>query len=373
MTAVPKPVNNHRSLRRRLRDALRSVRRGLVIVFTPVLLALVAWLILAIPDPTAGPLISEPVALTRTNPTLAAPTPKPVCPLSGTPAPHGTVPNHPAVAVKVENSPEGRPQYGLNSADLVYEEPVEGGITRFLAVFQCHSEARIEPVRSSRLVDALILPQLGRPVFGFAGGINPSVNAVDTSGARTVNYITDAAPYTDDPHRLAPHQVETSTSALLAAAGHPTGAPKPLFTYSAKPPTGTPASSVHLDFSYASDVWWRWNPVTGRYLRSYGSTPASLGGGDQISAANVVVEEVPVTPSPYVEDDTGTHQNYVGVIGSGSAEVARDGVVIKGTWVHRKPSDPTELLDAGGKKIPLAPGESWIELFPTTSVANPTP
>lgn len=342
----------------------------------PVLLAVLAWLLLAIPDPVAGPLVAGPVTLAHaatTTSSTAKDAPTAVCPLTGTPAPDGVVPNHPAVAVKVENSPQGRPQYGLNNADLVYEEPVEGGITRFIAVFQCEQEARIEPVRSARLVDALILPQLGRPVFGFAGGIDPSVDAVDSSGAITVNYITDPAPYTADPDRIAPHQLKTSTTALLAAAGHPTGAPKPIFTYTATPPTGTPATALHLDFSGESDVWWRWDAATGRYLRFYGTTPASLGGGGQIQAVNVVVEDVTVTPSPYVEDDTGIHENYVGVIGSGLAEVARDGVLIKGRWVHPKPADPTELLDSAGNVIPLAPGPTWIELFPTTSSASPSP
>lgn len=365
-----------RSLCRRVGAALRAVARFSVIVGAPIALALLAWLLLAISDPAAGPLVAERLT-PGTSPAVVSQIKESrspvVCPLTGTPAPDGKVPDHPAVAVKVENSPEGRPQYGLNSADLVYEEPVEGGITRFIAVFQCKQESRIEPVRSSRLVDALILPQLGRPVFGFAGGINPSVDAVEATSARTVNYITDAGPYIQDPARYAPHQVETSTIALLAAAGNPTGAPKPLFTYSAKRPAATPTSALHLDFSYASDVWWRWHPATGRYLRFYGTTPASLGGGGQIEAANVVVEDVVVTPSPYVEDVTGIHENYVGVVGSGPVEVARNGEVVRGRWVHPSPAAKTQLLDAAGQPIPLAPGPTWVELFPTTSSASPAP
>ncbi|MGH9128497.1 MAG: DUF3048 domain-containing protein [Acidimicrobiales bacterium] len=364
------PIN--RAARKVLRVARRIGRTGGPLAgFTAV-----AWVLLAIPDPIAGPGVDGPVALmpSPANVTQTTQPPsKPVCPLSGVPAPGGVIPNHPAVAVKVENSPEGRPQYGLNATDLVYEEPVEGGITRFIAVFQCHPEARIEPVRSSRIVDSLILPQLGRPVLGFAGGISQSVHAVAASGARTVNYITDPGPYREDPARAVPHQVETSTAALLAAAGHPKGAPQPIFTYSGKPPGGTAARAIHLDFSYAADVWWRWNAAGGRYLRFYGNTPARLGGGGQIDAANVVVERVKVTSSPYVEDITGAHQNYVGVVGSGPAEVARDGIVIRGRWVHPSPAAPTRLLDAAGKVIPLAPGPTWIELLPTTSPASPAP
>lgn len=299
------------------------------------------------------------------------------CPLTGAPAPNGVVPNHPAVAVKVENSPQGRPQYGLNTTDLVYEEPVEGGITRFIAVWQCQSASRIEPVRSARLVDALILPQLGDPVFGFDGGIDPSVNAVDATSAKIVNAQHISAPFTLDPDRVAPHDLETSTADLLKAAGKPKGAPSPIFTYSTTVPAGAPAATIHLDFSGSSDIWWRWDAATGLYLRSYGTvatdlTPANLGGGGQIQAANVVVEKVVLTRSPYVEDDTGVHENYVKVVGSGPAEVARNGVVIKGTWSHPTAAASTELLDGAGNQIPLAPGRTWIELLPTTSSASPS-
>ncbi|MGH9128850.1 MAG: DUF3048 domain-containing protein [Acidimicrobiales bacterium] len=302
---------------------------------------------------------------------LTKPARSPRCPLTGTAAPGGLAPDHPAVAVKVENLPSARPQYGLNAADLIYEEPVEAGITRFLAVFQCHEESRIEPVRSSRLVDASLLPQLGKPVFGFAGGIGPSLAAVKASGARLVDDITNPQPFTLDPARAAPHNLVTSTSALLAAAGNPIGAPKALFTYSAKPPAGAAAPAIHLAFSYAADVWWRWNPKAGRYLRFYGTVPARLGDGAQIQTANVVVEQVRVVPSPYVEDANGVHENYIGAVGTGPAEVARNGVVITGTWVHPHPGSPTRLLDSEGQLISLARGPTWVELLPTTSPATP--
>ncbi len=345
----------------------RSVKRALGAAAMGTILASLAGC-------STGHATATPAAPTTTVAAATqGPAPPKLCPLTGTPAPGGAVPDHPAVAVKVENLPFARPQYGVDAADLVYEEPVEGGITRFIAVFQCRQAARIEPVRSSRLVDAEILPQLGHPVFGFAGGIGPSLRAVDGSGARIVNDLINPAPFSLDPARSAPHNLETSTTALLAAAHHPTGAPAPIFTYSFAPQAGTPALAIHLDFSSSSDVWWRLDPTTYRYKRYYGTSPAMLGDGAQIQATNVVVEKVVVTPSPYVEDATGVHENYVGVVGSGPAEVARDGVVIKVRWVHPKPSAPTQLLDSAGKVIPLAPGSTWIELLPTTSTATPAP
>lgn len=363
-------------LRKRTPGTSRVLRRSAIGVGSLVVLAVVAWVVLSTTGRPVSALHTASTASTVPSTTAArlAHASSPVlCPLSGVPAPHGKVPDHPAVAVKVENLPAARPQYGLSAADLVYEEPVEGGITRFIVVYQCNQAARIEPVRSSRIVDSLILPQLDHPVFGFAGGIGPSLRAVDSSGARIVDFTTDPAAFTRDPTRVAPHNLQTSTAALLRAAGNPKGAPRPIFSYSKTPPSGVAATALHLDFSYAANVWWRWDATTGHYLRFYGTVPATEGGGGQIQAANVVVESVVVTPSPYVEDATGIHENYVGVVGSGPAEVARNGVVITGRWVHPTPAAPTQLLDSAGKLIPLAPGPTWIELLPTTSSASPAP
>ncbi|MGH9065002.1 MAG: DUF3048 domain-containing protein [Acidimicrobiales bacterium] len=333
-----------------------------------------------LPGPTYAPAALQPARRpAATDPTTAAarrtpPTTAPArCPLTGTPAPGGVAPNRPAVAVKVDDYPSARPQYGLDAADIVFEEPVEGGITRFVAVFQCHQAARIEPVRSARLVDALLLPQLGRPVFGFAGGIGPSVAAVDGSGARVAGVDQAPGAYRKDPARFAPHELETSTAALLAAAGHPSGPPPPLFTYAARPRPGAATPSLHLHFSDYSDVWWRWDAHLSRYRRFYGDVPALLGDGHQIAAANVVVEQVQLTPSPYVEDATGVHEWDVGVVGSGPAEVARDGTVVTGRWERPSAAAPTRLVDSAGQAISLAPGPTWVELLPATAGASPAP
>ena len=99
----------------------------------------------------------------------------PVCPLTGLAPRDGHVPQRAALAVKVENLAQARPQWGLDAADIVFEEPVEGGITRFIAVYQCHVTSRIEPVRSARFVDIDILRPLGHILFAYSGAIQPVV------------------------------------------------------------------------------------------------------------------------------------------------------------------------------------------------------
>ena len=113
-----------------------------------------------------------PAALQRAIDHVAgeAKTPPPVCPLTGAPAPHGTIPDRPVLAVKIENLPEARPQAGLDRADIVYEEPVEGGITRFIALFQCDEANQVGPIRSGRTTDPEILVQYGKPPLAYSGG-----------------------------------------------------------------------------------------------------------------------------------------------------------------------------------------------------------
>ena len=121
-------------------------------------------------------------AAAKVKPTTTTTTaPPPACPLTGEPAPGGSVPQRPAMAVKIDNYPAGRPQSGLDKADIIFEEPVEGGITRFAAVFQCQNAALIGPVRSARNIDIGILGQLGNPLLAHVGGIDPVIANIDAS------------------------------------------------------------------------------------------------------------------------------------------------------------------------------------------------
>src|SRR6266516_4523445 len=108
--------------------------------------------------------------------------------LGGKAGVRGQVPGRPALAVKVENLPVARPQTGLSWADIVYEEPVEAGITRFIAIYQCQNASRIEPVRSGRLTDPDILVQFGHPVFGYAGAVREVMVRVAQRGIIDVNF-----------------------------------------------------------------------------------------------------------------------------------------------------------------------------------------
>ena len=122
---------------------------------------------------------------TTTHPAAVAAT----CPLTGTPAPGGTVPARPALAVKIGNYSGDRPSAGLNQADIVFEEPVEGSYTRLVAVFQCQGSALVGDMRSAREPDVAILSQLSNPIFLHAGGIDPVLALLSNAPIQDENIL----------------------------------------------------------------------------------------------------------------------------------------------------------------------------------------
>jgi Protein of unknown function (DUF3048) N-terminal domain/Protein of unknown function (DUF3048) C-terminal domain len=291
--------------------------------------------------------------------------PQATCPLTGEVVPSGRVPNRPALAVKVENAPEARPQAALNDADIVVEEPVEGGYTRFIAIFQCGGSKRIGPIRSGRLTDPDYLRQLGPVVFGYAGGVDAVKRAVPRAGLVDVNYIVAARAYSRDETRAAPHNLYSTTSKLLRAAGNPSDAPAPLFSYSEVwEGRSRRARVVHLPYSSVSDVSWTWRPAKDAWFRAHGDVPHTLEGGDQVSGTNVVVQVVEVTDS-WIVDAAGNASPDVELTGSGKAFVLRDGRVIVGRWERPTLDDMTTFVARGGQEITLARGRTWIQLLPS--------
>lgn len=292
--------------------------------------------------------------------------PRATCPLTGEVVASGRVPDRPALAIKVENAPEARPQAALNDADVVVEEPVEGGYTRFIAIFQCGGSDRVGPVRSGRTTDPDYLRQLGPAVFGYAGGVGAVKNEVPRVGLVDVNYINAAEAYTRDPARSSPHDLYTTTKALSRAAGSPKGAPAALFTYADEwDGKARRATLAHLPYSPVSDVVWSWRPAKHAWFRSHGDVPHMLEGDEQVSASNVVIQVVEVTQSG-ITDAAGNYSPNVALTGSGKAFVLRDGKVVVGRWERPSLKDPTTFLTRDGEEIALAPGRTWVQLLPST-------
>jgi hypothetical protein len=301
-------------------------------------------------------------------PILDAPT---LCPLTGEEAPSDSVAERPALAIKVENIAEARPQAGLLEADVVWEEEAEGGITRFIAVYQCEDADRIGPVRSARPVDPPVLLQLGTPLFGYAGGVAKVEEDIAQAGVVDLNYIDAAGAYTRDPNRSAPHDLYSSTRALRREAGGRGQAPEALFTYRADPPErrGTRAGrEIVADWSIATDVVWRYRAGDGLYRRFHGEEAHTVEDGSQVAVENVVVMMVERLQTRIVDPAGNPVPNFE-VIGEGEAVVFRDGRAIRGSWERADEEEITRFVDRQGEDIALKPGTTWIMLYPNDAEA----
>jgi hypothetical protein len=311
---------------------------------------------------------------TTTKPAPAAP----VCPLTGVPTAGGApVPARPALAVKVDNYPDARPQSGLDKADVIFEEPVEGGITRYAAVFQCQDAASVGPIRSARNIDIGILGQLGTPIEAHVGGIGPVLADIDASPVVNLDLGLNGAIETHPAGREAPYDTYSTTAQMWATHPTMTTPPQALFTYSSTVPAGTPVATVNIDFSGTSNVTWKYNPAISAFQRFYNaSTPDMLADGVQNTAANVVVQYVQISYGPWLENSLPNSFEVQADLypnASGNAEVFRNGVAIPATWHRATLGSPTQFLNSAGQVIALLPGQTWVELVPNTIGATTTP
>lgn len=292
-----------------------------------------------------------------------------LCPLTGAPVPGGgAVPKRPALAIKVDNYPAARPQSGLNKADIVFEEPVEGAITRYVAVFQCQQGGLVGPIRSARNIDIGILGEFGSPLLVHVGGINPVLANINNSPLVNIDLMVHGAVEQHPPGRYAPYDTYATTTSLWNLKPNDTTVPAPVFKYSRQTPAGTPATTVAIPFSGTSNVVWKYNPALGVYQRYYGVTPDVLANGQQNSAANVVVQFVHIYYGPWLENSEGGLEVQANLYqsASGNAEIFRNGVEIAGTWQRNGLGVPTQFLNAQGQTITLNPGTTWVELVPDT-------
>jgi len=315
-------------------------------------------------------------------PTTASTAPaanQPLCPLTGSPVPGGgAVPQRPALAVKVTNYPTARPQTGLNDADIIFEEPVEGSITRYVAVFQCQEAKLVGPIRSARNIDIGILGQFGSPLLANMGGIDPVLANIEASPIIELNLLDLGTATQHVPGRVAPYDTYASTAALWGLKSTDTTPPAPIFTYTNATPSGpgvSPVASVSIPFSTYSTVVWKYDSKLHAFLRYYSHTPDVLSTGAQETAANVIVQFVQITYGPWVENSLGALEVQANLYddASGPALIFRSGVEVSGTWSRSSLGQATQFTTTGGQPISLQPGQTWVELVPNTVTVTSKP
>ena len=293
--------------------------------------------------------------------TYLTPEPMALTPLTGELVAVGAL-TAPSLAAKVDNHVDARPQFGLEHTDLVFEELVEGGLTRYVAVWHSDVPAEIGPVRSIRPMDPDIISPLGG-IVAYSGGQQRFVAMMrDTNVYNAIHGQADTADLMFRVKgRPGPHDVLVRAPELIARHLD-LGAPAQQFSFapelasSSAVREGTPVESIALVFGAPSKPGWTWDAGRGVWARSQSGAPDLDPSGVPYSAVNVIVLRVPVTVSQNIPKTE--------LIGGGEAWVSSGGMTIHGTWSKGSRGESIRLVDDTGTVIRLAPGNSWIELVP---------
>lgn len=278
--------------------------------------------------------------------------------------PKGVDARRPAVAIKVENDPAARPLSGLEKADVVFEEVVEGGITRFMAIYHCGESPRVGPVRSARWDDPKILLPFTK-VLAFSGSNSIVGGELKRWDIQTlVEGIKGEAFYRIPPGSLSVHSVFAATELLRDLAIKGIRSPSPgLFPRGALPKDAKKAAHVEINFAKDNTIEYRWQK--GAWHRYEAGEPFMTKAGPQIAVPNLLIQEVKVDNSNKIRDIEGNPSPELTLVGTGRAVLLRDGRALEGGWEIRKKGAPTLFQTKDGDVFKFADGPIWVELVPS--------
>lgn len=354
------------------------MRRGRWVLSSALVALLVGGLLLAgcFGDDDAGPAEASPaepeaidVADGLEEPEPAEPAePRHFAPLTGLEVADEAELERPVVALKVDNAPAARPQIGLDEADIVFTELVEGGTTRFLALYAATYPSEVGPVRSAREVDAEIVPPF-EPVFGLSGAAPVVLGMLRDAGLTLREEGQPAEAWMREPTRHAPHNLLAVPSALLIDAEvGPATRPWPIaeeeFTAS-----GDALDRAELAFTSSYRASWEWE--AGRWVRSQDGAPHVAENGQRMTAANVVIARVDVWDGERT-DGAGNPVAEMAVEGEGAAVVLMQGRVVEARW-ERAAGEQFRWTTPEGEPLELQPGSTWVELVPTSGAVSLPP
>lgn len=313
----------------------------------------------------------KPVASATKAPKVAKVAPKPTTvpsTLSGLPV-DPSVNQRPVSGVMIENTTFARPQSGLGQASVVFEAVAEGGVTRFLALFQDTQPPNIGPVRSAR-------PYYIQWAMGFdagyahVGGSPDGLADIKAWGVKDLDEFHNAGAYRRISSREAPHNMYTTTAALNqleASKGYNTsnfmGFPR-----KAEAPSKTPtARSISMTLSGpAYNNHYDYDAATNSYKRSEGGAPHIEANTNQQIAPKVVIAMV-IPMGRGALDSSGAYYSNYATVGSGQVYVFQDGTVTTGQWSKSGNAAQITFTGADGQPIKLNPGQTWL-----TAITTPT-
>lgn len=345
---------------RRTRAWMRTHRKtSLVLIglIGVIIIGTIAWIIYASTAPGALP------NLVATQP--KKPATKYYAPLTGNEvASEGDV-TKPVTAIMIENSPDARPQSGIAKSEVTYEAIAEGGITRFLTLYQQEKPALIGPVRSLRMYYVDWLAPYDASV-AHVGGSAAALNEIRNGSYRDIDQFFNGGSYWRANDRYAPHNVYTSSErldALNTAKGYVSSNPKTFARADTKAAATPTASTISVTMSgptYNSS--YLYNAGTNTYDRSQAGAPHLDRENGQVSPRVVIVIKAPMT---LVQED-GLRQHYE-TNGSGAATIFQDGTVEEVTWHKTDRASQFSFTNSEGNPVSLARGSTWISVVPAAT------
>ena len=299
---------------------------------------------------SAGPTGSTPPASTTASQ---------LSPLTGKPAPAG----QPVLAVKIDNVAPARPATGIGRADVIYVEPVEGGLSRIMAIFSSALPARLGPVRSARESDLELLAQYGRPGLAYSGANRQVLAAIRAAPVIDLSPSSVSAPYRRSSARAAPHNLFADPKALLKTT-KPVSAAHDIGFRFADLPAGQGTATKRQTVRYgAASTGFTWSAPRHRWEVTLDGRAATTTDGGRLGASTVVVQYTDITASK-LHDTLGNATPYTHTVGSGRAVVLRDGVAIQARWSRPTPDAGTTFSTADGAALPFATGQVWVVFAP---------
>jgi hypothetical protein len=268
-------------------------------------------------------------------------------------------PFRPAIAVKIDNVREALPQSGINQADIVYVEEVEGGLTRLAAIFHSTGVDVVGPVRSMRTSDIRLLPQFNSPLFANSGGNRGTLGALAQSSIVDIGANSVSEGYYRESARPRPHDLMTNTFNLWAiGSGMGGGTPSPIFTFRAPGsppgPGSRPVSGVTIGYGSTS-VTYDWDGSG--WARTQDGAPTVDTDGVRVAPPNLVVQV-----TSYGVSSADALSPEARTIGSGTALLFTEGQVVQASWRRETIDDQTTYVDGEGNPLSILPGRTWVEL-----------
>ena len=267
----------------------------------------------------------------------------------------------PIIVVKIDDTPDAHPQVGVDKADLVYIEQVEGGLVRLAAIFSTEIPDAIGPVRSARISDIDLMAQFGKVAFFYSGAQSKFLPVIKAANLFDIGAEHESPKlYSRDPNRSAPYDMILSGAEAKQRISELDVAKASNIAWSFGKLTneGKKISAVKVKWP-ASNYSATWNGKS--WDLSQNGEPDFTSDGVRLSPSTFIIQNVVITDSIY-KDKLGGITPLSVTVGEGTGWVLRDGIAIKATWNRPDSTSGTTWSDEKGQEIKFAAGQIWIAL-----------